>query len=403
MNWNSLISTRNLRLAWRRITTGRNVQYKRFFRQSYLVYESAADEHISQLNKSLANEAWEPAFATKLYIPKPSGLQRPLSLLGIEDQILLQAVANLFARRLRKKRERLELETVFSNKLAQPQNSIFFVERWQETYHAFQDKCTQLFNLGYKWSVHFDLSAFYDTISHDLLLADVPDHNTKKHIATWLQYWSAEKESTMTGHGIPQGPIASNFLAEAFLLPLDNRLQQDTFRYLRYVDDIRLFGQEENEVREAAILLEQECRELGLIPQSTKYEIRRLKSAEDAMGALPSISPADGRDDGEPPMRASEARKLLNSAIDGRPRKVVDKSRFKYLMYRAPEDSGFLQVILRLLPRHPEYIDEFSAYFSNFASRRSIARAALDYLETGVPYAYVRGELWHIVARLVLC
>ena len=403
MKWNSLVSAQNLKLAWKRINTGKNLQYKRFFRESYLVYDSAADEHIKQLRKHLTARAWQPGYATKIYLPKASGLQRPLSLLGIEDQILLQAIANQFARKLYSKRQKVELKTVFSNVLSQPRDSIFFVESWKITYSAFQRKCTTLYERGYEWSVHFDLSAFYDTISHDLLLSiESPrgdDPETENIVREWLQHWSAESGKTKTGHGIPQGPVASDFLAEVFLLPIDISLQERTIEYLRYVDDIRLFGRTENEVREAAILLEQECRELGLIPQSTKYEIRKLTSAEDAMGALPSIAPTDTRDAEEPPMSAAEARGILASTIDGKPQRIIDKSRFRYVMFRAPADTETLRIVRRLLPRHPEHIDAFVAYFSNFGRRRAIARSALDYLEEKVPYPYVRGELWHLIAR----
>ena len=404
MSWTSLISTQNLKLAWRRINTGVNLQYKRFFREAYLVYESAADEHIKQLHKDLAARVWQPHHATRLYLPKPSGLQRPLSLLDIEDQIVLQATANMFAKKLYKTRRKVELETVFSNKLSTPRDSIFFVERWQTTYLAFQSKCTDLFKEGYRWSAHFDLSAFYDTISHDLLLANVSRHasnfETVEAVRGWLQKWSAETAKTMTGHGIPQGPIASDFLAEAFFLPIDVRLQKRPFPYLRYVDDIRLFGRTENEVREAVILLEQECREHGLIPQGTKFEIRRVRSASDAMGALPSIAPTDDRSASEPPMTAQDARNILASAINGKPQQVTNKSRFRYVMFRAPADAWLLRIALRLLPRHPEHIDAFVAYFSNFGKNRAIARAALSYLRAEVPYSYVRGELWHIATRL---
>ena len=404
MKWQSLISTQNLKLAWRRINTGTNLQYKRFFRESYWVYESAVDNHIKQLHSDLVAMSWRPEYATRLYLPKPSGLQRPLSLLGIEDQILLQAVANLFAKKLYVRRQRVELKTVFSNTLSKPKDSIFFMERWQETYRSFQKKCIDVFDEGYVWSSHFDLSAFYDTISHDLLLSiESPrggDPDTREVVKEWLQTWSAEERKTMTGHGIPQGPIASNFLAEAFFLPIDIRLQKESFHYLRYVDDIRLFGDTEGEVRRAAIILEQECRVRGLIPQSTKFEIRKIKSSEDAMGALPSIPPTDNRDASEPIMTAEEAINILNTSIGGKPQKVRDKARFRYVMYRAPQDTEFLKIVRRLMPRHPEHIDAFVAYFGNFATRRSIAKTALDYLETDVPYTYVRGELWHVIARL---
>lgn len=208
------------------------------------------------------------------------------------------------------------------------------------------------------------------------------------------------KALPMTGHGIPQGPIASDFLAEAFFLPIDIELQKIGCKYTRYVDDIRLFGKSENEVRRTAVMLEQFCRHRGLIPQNAKFEITRLESPDDAMGALPSISPIDPKGTRGPEMSADQAKQLLRSAIGGKPLRIKDKARFRYVMYRAPIDSEFLNLTRMLLPRHPEHIDAFIAYFSNFVKRRSIANAAVQYLENELPYAYVRGELWHLVARI---
>jgi len=404
MKWETLISTRNLKLAWRRINTARNLQYKRFYRDFYLVYESAIDENLRELHKKLSAKAWSPNHPRRVYLPKPSGLQRPISLLGIEDQILLQAVANSFADKLRAKRQKIELKTVFSNRLASPKDSIFFTERWQETYYAFQKKCANLFSQGYCWAAHFDLSAYYDTISHDLLIRIIasrdPNSDTWTIVKKWFRTWSAGDTSAMTGHGIPQGPVASDFIAEAFFLPIDLKLTKAGSPYLRYVDDIRLFGKTKNIVLNTAIKLEQECRHRGLIPQSAKFDIRELKSPTDAMGALPSISPSDGKDTTEPLMTAAEAMGILKSAIDGRPMKIKDKSRFRYVMYRAPADTKFLNAVLKLLPHHPEHIDAFAAYFTNFGKRRKIARDAFSLLKSGSPYFYVRGELWQIVARL---
>lgn len=404
MRWETLVSTQNLKLAWRRLNTARNLQYKRFFRPLFLVYESAANDNLRELHRRLAAHVWQPNHCERIYLPKPSGLQRPLSLLGIEDQIVLQCIANVFARKLRAKRSRVELQSVFSNILTEPGDSIFFTERWQVTYGKFQEKCREHFAAGYRWAAHFDLSAYYDTISHDLLIRIASPRNahpeTWNEVRRWLQIWSAADVSAMTGHGIPQGPIASDFMAEAFFLPIDLELRKRGCTYLRYVDDIRLFGKTENEVRKTAIMLEQMCRHRGLIPQSKKFEIRELSSVDDAMGSLPSIPPGDGRERGEAVMTVADARRIFKSSVGGKPLKITDKSRFRYVMYRAPEDSKLLAAALKMLPRHPEHIDAFVAYFSNFARHRSIARAALAYLQTELPYSYVRGELWHVIARL---
>ncbi|HQH28048.1 MAG TPA: hypothetical protein PLP17_11675 [Oligoflexia bacterium] len=99
-------------------------------------------------------------------------------------------------------------------------------------------------------------------------------------------------------------------------------------------------------------------------------------------------------------MSDSEALDILKSAIGGKPAKIKDKSRFRYVMFRAPANTKFLNTVIKLLPAHPEHIDAFVAYFGNFRARRSISRAAIGYLESGLPYSYVRGELWHVIARM---
>lgn len=403
MRWESLVSVQNLKLAWRRINTGRNFQHKRFFREAYLVYETALEQNLRSLRQQLINRAWKPSHPERLYVPKPSGLQRPISLLGLEDQILLQAVANVFAEKLQGKRHKVELVTVFSNILSRPSNSIFFTGPWQDSYNAFQRRCETLFVQSNRWIGHFDLAAYYDTISHDMLFRIVSPRgkypDTWRSVSSWFKIWSASHDNSETLHGIPQGPIASDFLAEAFFLPIDLALQGKRIKYVRYVDDIRIFGQSETEVRRAGIELERLCRDRGLIPQGKKYAISYANRLEDALGNLPSIPPAS--EESEVVLMSEEkATDLLDTCITGRPKRVTDKSRFRYVMYRAPESSKVLDQAIRLLPRHPEHIDVFAAYFGNFKRSTRLVKAISCYLDSGVPYTYVRGELWHLLARL---
>lgn len=403
MRWESLVSIQNLRLAWRRINTGRNLQHKHFFRDVYLVYETALDQNLKDLRDQLTHNAWKPSHPVRLYIPKPSGLQRPITLLGLEDQILLQAVANVFARKLRSRRREVELITVYSNILSYRANSIFFTRPWQESYNKFQERCRFLFDNGNRWIGHFDLAAYYDTISHDLLTRIVSPNNrypkTWQEVNKWLKVWSASEDDSETTHGIPQGPIASDFLGEAFFLPIDMQLIKLGVKYVRYVDDIRIFGESENEVRKASIELERFCRDRGLIPQGKKFAISYAESVEDAMGNLPSIPP--GSEESEILlMGENESADLLDSCIGGKPKRVMDKSRFRYVMYRAPRSSKVLNQALRLMPRHPEHIDAFVAYFGNYDKGKRLVTEISQYLESGVPYMYVRGELWHLLARL---
>ncbi len=330
MKINQLVSKRNLDQSWRRITTGGNYQYKRLFRPIYYAYEVALEANLKDLRQRLLGGAFEPRHPERIYVPKASGLHRPLALLHIEDQIVLQAFANLAATRMQKQRARLQLKVVFSNILEKP-DSIFFFRRWQDTYGAFL-RCTKKhYEGGMRWVGDFDLSAFYDTISHELLLRTIYPRTTNSDldwISKCLRTWSSDRAVSGHGHGLPQGPLASDFLAECFLLPIDLALQKQR-GYTRYVDDMRLFGATEDEVRANLIELEQYCRERGLIPQTGKFAIKRAQSVQEAMGMLPSISDPQHEGADTEGMDRKVARLAFLAAIGGKPYRVTDKTQLR--------------------------------------------------------------------------
>ena len=401
MRFESLVSVRNLELAWRRINTGLNNQYKRFFRPVYLGYEAGLEDNLRLFKRELL-AGWQPHSPTRIYIPKPSGLQRPITLLHLEDQIVLQAIANAFAEKLRDRRKRVEHKCVFSNVLTQPGDSIFFVDRWQTTYREFLKACTRHFAGGYRWVAQFDLAAYYDTISHVQLTHVVSPRGghgrTWKKVQEWLMRWTTYDGSPAKRHGIPQGPVASNFLAEAFFIPIDEQMSKLDVRYTRYVDDIRIFGRTQYAVQKAAIVLELACQSHGLIPQGKKFAIKEATNIDEVLGQLPSMSPE--QDDKDDSLTSADADVLFREALEGRPLRIKDKSRAQYVLYRSPKSEKLLRWVLALMPKHPEYIDAFSHFLSNYSHSRRILSVIDDILESGIPYPYVRGELWHILARI---
>jgi len=393
-----LSSQPNLKLAWRRITTGGNQQYKRLFRGLYYAYEVALEANLSDLRQRLLGGTFVAQHPERLYLPKASGLHRPVTLLDLEDQIVLQAFANLAAARMQSRRSHLQFRVVFSN-ILEKRDSLFFFRRWQETYAAFQARIATHFRAGRRWVGDFDLAAFYDTISHELLLKTLYPRTTSDDLqwmASCLRTWSSDAAASGHGHGLPQGPLASDFLAECFLVPIDEAMR-NCKGYLRYVDDVRLFGRTEDETRSHLISLERFCRERGLIPQTGKFALKQARSIDEAMGMLPSIADPQ-HDDGSERLSLQEARRLFSSAVAGRPMRVVQRTPLRYALYRAPTDRMLLYQTLRLVPHYPEHSDAFFAFLGRFGFRRAIERLCLDLVRSS-PYAYVRGEAWHILAR----
>jgi hypothetical protein len=400
-----LVSADNLMLAWNRVSTAGNLAYKRYFRQVFYVYEFASIQNIADLRARMAGGSFKPGTPSRLFVPKGAGLNRSITLLHIEDQIALQAIANILAEKVRKRRQAVEGKVVFSNQLNADKDSIFFLEHWGTCYRRYLDQIESLYVRGYKWVAHFDLAAFYDTISHELLLKTVyPNMKTSidgNAVCEWLKKWITPRETWPLQHGIPQGPQSSDVLAEIFLLPIDESMAKSRkHAYVRYVDDIRIFGKTELEVQAAVQKLEALCRDRGLIPQGKKFAIVELKSLKDALGMLPSIPSDGGKSQVSPLMTEGQAVKYFRDALGGRPLRVTDKSRLRYVLFRGPPSAKIRRWVLQLMAHHPEHIEAFAVYLRQFRRSRVMVKACTDLLRF-TPSPFVKGELFHLLAAWV--
>ena len=162
MKIKDIANKKNLQLAWSRITAGGNFQYKRLFRSIYYPYEIALHKNLDNLSERILGGSYTPLPPERVFIPKPSGLHRPLTLLHLEDQIVLQAFANLAALRMQKARSPLQRKCVFSN-IVEHSDTPFFVLRWQKSYRAFQARIKDSFNSGMIWVGDFDLGRLWKT------------------------------------------------------------------------------------------------------------------------------------------------------------------------------------------------------------------------------------------------
>ncbi len=137
-------------------------------RHLYSAYEPGRRANLLLLHERLKG-GWKVTSPIRIYMPKASGLLRPLTLLSLDDQIVLQAIANLVAKQVFDRRRAVEGRVVFSNCLTEARDSIFFLQDWRLTYHLFKTRLQRHIDAGNQWIAHFDLAAFYETISHRAL------------------------------------------------------------------------------------------------------------------------------------------------------------------------------------------------------------------------------------------
>src|SRR5579883_3160977 len=132
--YKKLCAPKNLALAFTRLQTAQNLEYKSYYRRAFNAYTLAQGENIEALSMRVAGAAFKPSSILRFNMPQPSGLHRPITLLHLDDMIVYQALANLIGERIREARKPLENTFVFSNLLEPDPTSIYAFQRWQTGY-----------------------------------------------------------------------------------------------------------------------------------------------------------------------------------------------------------------------------------------------------------------------------
>ncbi|MEQ6340246.1 MAG: RNA-directed DNA polymerase [Gammaproteobacteria bacterium] len=369
-DYDRMCSSANLQRAYRWTQSNPDAFYKGHFRDTYTAYAAASKLHLSRLRRVLARKAFRPSHASKLYFPKPSGLLRTFSLLSVDDQIVYQACVNIIADKLKPLVKSRYNKSIFGHLYA-GKSSLFFYLKWQDGYRAFGQQIVAHVESGHRFVANFDLTAFYDSIDHRVLRhflqdievdADLIDFLMSGLVVWTSSTWPNGEEPIYHGHGIPQGPLPSGLLAEALLKYLDDKGIQSGARYLRYVDDIKIFAKTEHQLRQRLVGLDLASKEVGLFPQSSKVAISEVKNPYEQIKSVshppePSLRPKANQE--------KLRKRLLELTRRGR---VSDdtKTRFKYLLGNAQPHSQLNLRLLKVLEHQPALSTNISNYIAKY-------------------------------------
>ena len=357
----------NLDRAWNWILSNPDAAYKGYFRTLYANYGVASTELLRDLGDRIRHGVYEPAASCKLFLPKPSGILRPFSLLTVEDQIVYQALVNVVAERLFPKVKHRYRREVFGHLYA-GHGATWFYQKWQKSYAAYNNAARHAFVAGFNYTAKFDLTAFYDSLDHGVLCHFLEklrlDRDFTRLLTNCLSHWTSAQGEIFHNHGIPQGPLSSGLLAEVVLQHFDRHHRAPkTVRYLRYVDDIRLLATSLPDLRRMVTWLDYLSKEVGLFPQSSKLEIRQITDIE---SELKSVSqPYEELYDEE---CGDLDQKLLRRRIKelSARNRVSDPTEFKFLLGRANPSSEINERLWKVLENHPEMYASVLRYFQRY-------------------------------------
>ncbi len=361
----NVYDTENIERAWKWVRSNPDATFKAHFRNAYTRYALGDTVLLADLQNRLQRGIYEPQESCKLYLPKRSGILRPCSLLSVEDQIVYQAFVNIIAEQLFPRIKSRYYVDTFGHLYA-GKKSTWFYQKWSDGYSKFNEAARDAFRRGLTLSASFDLTACYDSLDHHVLrhfllkIACSPELCDR--ITELLSTWTATEHQIFHGHGIPQGPLGSGLLSEVVLQHFDQHYgPQAKLKYLRYVDDIRLFATSEKDLRKMLIKLDMLSKDVGLFPQSSKITIHEVKDIDEELKSVSSPP--------EPaitPILVNQV-KLRKRLIALSPRfEITNDTRFKYLLGRAEPHHTINARLLRICQTRPDLVGNITSYLQGY-------------------------------------
>ena len=183
------------------------------------------ETHGEEIIEKVRNRKYKPLPVRRVQIPKPDGSKRNLGIPSVVDRWLQQAIYQVLCP--------------------------IYEEIFVETNYGFRPnrscekavlKALEYMNDGYDWIVDIDLSKFFDTVNHDMLMSyihrDINDPDAESLIRKFLVSGVlVDGTFEETKVGTPQGGNLSPLLGNIFLHELDKELMARGLRFTRYADD----------------------------------------------------------------------------------------------------------------------------------------------------------------------
>lgn len=218
-------------------------------------------EHGSDLVQSIREGSYKPSPVRRKEIPKPDGSGvRKLGIPTVVDRVIQQAIAQ-------------QLQPLFEPLFSDGSYGYRPGRSAQQAIRKVKAYAEQ----GYGHAVEIDLSKYFDTLNHELLLnllrKRIPDKSVIDLIKKYLRSGVMEKGvRRATEEGSPQGGPLSPLLANIYLNEFDQEMECRGISVIRYADDIVVLAKS----RRAALRLLESSR--TVLEQKLKLQMNTQKS-----------------------------------------------------------------------------------------------------------------------------
>ena len=217
-------------------------------------------EHNHELTERIRKGHYTPSPVRRVEIPKPDGGIRKLGIPTVIDRIIQQAMTQ-------------QLIPIYEPKFS---DGSFGYRPGRSAKEAVQ-RIKEYAEQGYTRAVVLDLSKYFDTLNHELLVnilrRDIKDERVIQMIKRYLRSGVMENGVVVeTEEGSPQGGNLSPLLANIYLNEFDQEFNKRGVPCIRYADDIVLLAKSE---RASERLLESSTK---FLEGTLKLKVNREKS-----------------------------------------------------------------------------------------------------------------------------
>ena len=262
--WFSLIdkvyAPATLGAAWAKVQANRGAAG--IDKQSMAMIARQADMHLRQLHEQLRQDTYRPQPVRRKWIDKPGSTEkRPLGIPAVRDRVVQTAL-------------RMVQEPIWEAQFAEHSYGFRPGRGCKDALR----RVNELLKTGYTWVVDADLKGYFDSIPHDLLMADVRQKVADGRVRALLEAYLNAKimdglEEWEPERGTPQGAVISPLLANLYLDGLDHAMAKAGYAMVRYADDIVILSRSQAEAEQSLALVRQHVEGRGLTLHPTKTRL----------------------------------------------------------------------------------------------------------------------------------
>jgi RNA-directed DNA polymerase len=218
-----ILSRENMQRAWKRVKANKGAPG--IDGKSIEEFPEFARNHWDNIRESLLAGIYQPSPVRRVEIPEATGGTRPLGIPTVLDRLIQQAIYQV-------------LMPIFDPDFSD--HSYGF--RPGRSAHNAVYQIREYIREGYRVAVDMDLSKFFDTVNHDVLMhrvaRKVRDKRVLRLIGKHLRAGvMVNGRLQATRKGVPQGGPLSPLLADILPDDLDKELEHRGHRFVRYADD----------------------------------------------------------------------------------------------------------------------------------------------------------------------